>query len=116
MSNDIVNRDWGYWKVIAAKEPRIKIKELVIDPHGSLSYQRHFARNEHWFVLTGSVKIITSDNRHTSERIYSEFETIVIPKGTWHQAINCFDEPVSILEVQYGELCIEEDIERKNHV
>lgn len=115
MLNDTVEqRDWGYWRIIAEKAPQIKIKELVIDPQGALSYQRHFARNEHWFVLSGKVKIITSDTKHKSERIYGEYETIVIPKGTWHQAINDFEEPVSILEVQYGELCIEEDIERRH--
>ena len=31
---------------------------------------------------------------------------------SWHQIINTFNEPVHIIEIQYGDECIEEDIER----
>ena len=38
--------------------------------------------------------------------------TATINKGEWHQLTNGSDELLRILEVQYGETCIEEDIER----
>jgi mannose-6-phosphate isomerase-like protein (cupin superfamily) len=36
-----------------------------------------------------------------------------VPVGEWHQLTNPFDVPVKIVEIQYGDKCIEEDIERK---
>jgi mannose-6-phosphate isomerase-like protein (cupin superfamily) len=36
-----------------------------------------------------------------------------VPVADWHQLTNPFDAPVKIVEIQYGEQCIEEDIERK---
>ena len=114
MSNVIHERDWGHWEIIAEKEPKIKIKELVIEPGGALSFQKHNKRNEHWFILQGKCTILTQDEIQKQERIYGPYETCVIPKGQWHQASNTFDEPCHILEVQYGEICVEEDIERRH--
>jgi mannose-6-phosphate isomerase-like protein (cupin superfamily) len=36
-----------------------------------------------------------------------------ILKGEWHQLTNPFDIPCIIIEIQYGDKCVEEDIERK---
>jgi mannose-6-phosphate isomerase-like protein (cupin superfamily) len=36
-----------------------------------------------------------------------------IPVTEWHQLTNPFEVPCKIVEIQYGEQCIEEDIERK---
>ena len=41
---------------------------------------------------------------------------IIVPLKHWHQIINPFNEPVHIIEIQYGDECIEEDIERINYV
>ena len=35
-----------------------------------------------------------------------------IDEGQWHQLVNETDKPVKIIEIQYGENCIEDDIER----
>jgi mannose-6-phosphate isomerase-like protein (cupin superfamily) len=37
----------------------------------------------------------------------------LIPKEYWHQATNVSDKPCHILECQYGEECIEDDIVRQ---
>ena len=37
----------------------------------------------------------------------------LIPKGYWHLAKNVSDKPCHILECQYGEECIEDDIVRQ---
>ena len=52
-------REWGYWRVLDDKQPRIgqKVKELVINPGASLSNQKHEHRSEHWYVLEGTVQI-----------------------------------------------------------
>ena len=44
--------------------------------------------------------------------ILHETETLVIPAGTWHQLINPSRQELSIVEVQYGSECDEEDITR----
>jgi len=36
-----------------------------------------------------------------------------VPVTEWHQLTNPYDVPVKVVEIQYGENCIEEDIERK---
>lgn len=114
MSNDTQNRDWGHWKVIADKPPLVKIKELVLKPGGALSFQKHSKRSEHWFILQGHCTILIQDEVQKIERKYGPYETCIINKEQWHQASNMFTEPCHILEVQYGEECIEEDIERRH--
>jgi mannose-6-phosphate isomerase-like protein (cupin superfamily) len=37
--------------------------------------------------------------------------TDVIYKEEWHQLINNTDQPLKIIEIQYGEACDESDIE-----
>jgi len=77
-----------------------------------MSMQRHFCRAEHWYVLKGrcQVEIIRGD-----ERIIDPIEqnySYVIGQSVWHRGFNNFSEPCHILEVQHGEMCVEEDIER----
>ena len=46
-------------------------------------------------------------------QIVKQHETIDINQGSWHQLCNySTTEPLFILEVQQGDKCIEEDIER----
>ncbi len=104
-------RPWGYYKVLHDL-PGCKVKELVIEPGKSLSMQRHFKRSEHWYILKGKcqVEIVTDDGRtvDTVEQNYS----YVIGQNVWHRGFNHFTEPCHILEVQHGEICVEDDIER----
>ena len=76
--------------------------------------QRHKHRAEHWYILKGectfNVINISSDIEELGK--YKENHTITIEKDKWHQACNTTTEPCHILEVQYGDKCIEEDIVR----
>jgi len=40
-------------------------------------------------------------------------DSIDIPVGSWHHPQNRTDKPCLIVEIQHGEECEEEDIERK---
>ncbi len=102
-------RDWGYYRVLHHNGSTVKLKELTVDPGKSLSMQRHTKRAELWFVSEGMALLKTSDNAI----VYRQFDTVHIPSNSWHQLINATDEPLKIIEIQYGEDCIEEDIERK---
>jgi mannose-6-phosphate isomerase-like protein (cupin superfamily) len=44
---------------------------------------------------------------------WTKFTNAVISVNDWHQLSNETNEPLKILEIQYGEKCVEEDIERK---
>ena len=109
-------RDWGYWRVLDDKpEKGYKVKELVILPGKSLSDQRHFKRSEDWRILEGIVKMETEyegikDTVHLTQTSF----TYNIGKEVWHKASNPGTEPAHILEIQWGNECVEEDIERRN--
>ena len=45
--------------------------------------------------------------------ILKQHQTCIIYREDWHRAYNPYDKPCHILEVQYGNKCIEEDIERR---
>jgi len=101
-------RQWGYYRVIH-EVAGMKVKELVVEPGKSLSMQRHFKRKEFWVVQQGEC-IVNQEFTSVPLKIH---KTLVIPHGAWHQLTNPFDKPCHIIEIQYGEDCVEEDIERR---
>ena len=105
-------RPWGYWRVLDDKKTT-KVKELVIEPGKSLSDQQHFHRSEHWYILSGTVKIITEYTGSKTEVTLTKNSTYIIGDNVWHLATNVGTEPCHILEIQYGDMCIEEDIKRR---
>ncbi len=106
-------RNWGWYRVLDDKID-YKVKELVIEPGKSLSMQKHFLRSEHWYVLKGECVLDTEYKGRPESIALKELSGgYVIEKEVWHRAKNLTSEPCHILEVQYGEKCIEEDIERK---
>lgn len=109
--NPTTVRPWGSYCVLHTLNG-CKVKELVIEPGKSLSMQRHFNRSEHWYVLKGKcqVEIVEGDSRIIDT--IEQNSSYVIEKAMWHRAFNNFSTPCHILEVQHGEMCVEEDIER----
>jgi D-beta-D-heptose 7-phosphate kinase/D-beta-D-heptose 1-phosphate adenosyltransferase len=110
-------RNWGYWRVLDDKQPRVgqKVKELVINPGQSLSDQRHTYRSEEWHVLEGTVEMLLElPNGHVQTQVLSEHTSFTISPGTWHKVSNKLDVPAHIVEIQYGIKCIEDDIERRD--
>ena len=87
---------------------------MIITPGQSLSMQRHQLRAEHWYILKGECSFNTINVSSDIEELgtYTENKSITIEKKQWHQACNVTNEPCHILEVQYGEKCEEQDIER----
>ena len=47
-----VERNWGHYKVLYEGDDFV-VKELVINPHSSLSMQRHSYRSETWNLVSG---------------------------------------------------------------
>lgn len=109
-------RPWGYYRVLHENGPQVKLKELTVDPGKRLSMQRHKDRGEIWFVAEGIATLYNIDERSTDCELagnYNKFQTLFISKNQWHQLSNETDQPLKIIEIQYGDRCTEEDIERK---
>jgi cytidyltransferase-like protein len=107
-------RQWGYYRVLH-EVPGMKVKELTVNPGKSLSMQRHNLRAEYWIVSEGSAVVNSqmSSGYAMPSTVLVQHEEYKVPVKDWHQLTNPFNVPVKVVEIQYGEQCIEEDIERK---
>jgi len=108
-------RDWGYYRVLHEVGKEVKVKELTVDPGKRLSMQRHQERAEHWFVAEGTATVYTVNPTTTDielEGVYPKHKSLHIPRTQWHMLSNETNEPLKVVEIQYGTNCIEEDIER----
>ena len=101
-------RQWGYYRILH-DVAGCKVKELTVEPGKSLSMQKHFKRNEYWLVTDGKCKV----ENELETLIVHKHGTVQITKEQWHRLSNPFTEPCRLVEIQYGEHCIEDDIERK---
>jgi len=108
-------RSWGYYRILHEPNKNVKLKELTVDPGKSLSMQRHRDRSEFWFVSEGTASVYTVNQKTDYEPVgmFKEHQHIWISKESWHQLCNETDRPLKIIEIQYGDNCVEEDIERK---
>tara|TARA_B100000900_G_C20541596_1_gene700717 strand:- start:92 stop:871 length:780 start_codon:yes stop_codon:yes gene_type:complete len=110
------NRIWGlFYNLFDSSD--VKVKELIIKPKKGMSFQRHKKRNEIWLVSEGSCEVLYSKNnpKFKDSIILNKFDKFMISKGDWHQITNPFVEDCHIIEIQYGDAVIEEDIERLNY-
>jgi cytidyltransferase-like protein len=107
-------RQWGYYRVLH-EVPGMKVKELTVDPGKSLSMQRHHLRAEYWMVSEGSAVVNSQmDSGYSMPPVTLEkHQEYRVPVADWHQLTNPFSVPVKVVEIQYGQQCVEEDIERK---
>jgi cytidyltransferase-like protein len=106
-------RQWGYYRVLH-EVPGMKVKELTVDPGKSLSMQKHQLRAEYWMVSEGScvVNSMLPNGYKLPPKDLTTHQEFKIPVAEWHQLTNPYDLPCKIVEIQYGQSCVEEDIER----
>jgi D-beta-D-heptose 7-phosphate kinase/D-beta-D-heptose 1-phosphate adenosyltransferase len=109
-------RTWGYYRVLHEVGSHAKLKELTVNPKTCLSMQRHEHRAEFWFVAEGEATVYTVDPHSTDYDLLASparHQHTWIQLNEWHQLCNETDQPLRLIEIQYGENCVEEDIERK---
>lgn len=113
---DSEERSWGKFFNIFT-DYRLKVKELIVSPGKGMSLQRHFKRNEIWFVSKGSCKVnfSNSDPDSVSNILLNTEDTFHVRVGKWHQIFNPFKDPCHLIEIQYGEEISEEDIQRHSY-
>jgi mannose-6-phosphate isomerase-like protein (cupin superfamily) len=104
-------RPWGYYRVLHTEGKHIKVKELVVEPRQSLSSQRHLYRSEFWLVSKGRAAVGIGEEESVIHLV--EQEELHIDAGKWHRLFNDTDDPIHIIEIQYGTLCEEDDIDRR---
>ena len=108
-------RNWGYYRVLHEVGPGTKLKELTVNPKTCLSMQRHEERSEFWFVAEGQASVYSMDAGSDHEHIgdFNQHQYVFIGRNQWHMLCNETEEPLKLIEIQYGANCVEEDIERK---
>jgi len=107
------NRVWGsFYNFYDSKE--VKVKELVVKPKKGMSFQKHNHRNEIWLVIKGCCEVIYSEHNPESKEtvVLNKFDKFIVKKGQWHQITNPFEKDCHLIELQYGNSVVEEDIER----
>ena len=102
-----VYRPWGFYTVIAQGEGFLT-KIIHVNPKQRLSLQSHNHRSEHWVVLNGTAMVVLD----SKELILNSGHSVDIPIKAIHSLQNPYDEAVEVIEVQKGDLLIEEDIIR----
>ncbi len=109
-------RIWGSFFNLF-EEDQIKVKELIVKAGKGMSFQRHFKRSEIWLVSHGSCIVnFSKGSKADKEKItLNKFDHYLVPLGNWHQITNPFKDDCHIIEIQYGEACVEDDIERSEY-
>ena len=102
-----VNRPWGFYTVIAQGDG-FQTKIIHVNQGQKLSVQSHNHRSEHWVVLNGMAKVILE----AKELILSPGHSVDIPVKAIHSLQNPYKEDLEIIEVQKGDILLEDDIVR----
>lgn len=99
-------RPWGHYENLLDEE-FYKVKRLVVKPNQQLSLQYHHHRSEYWTVVKGG-GFVTIEDQVYSAKVHSTF---TIECGQKHR-LRADENGITIIEVQLGSQCIEEDIVR----
>lgn len=103
------HRPWGTYTVLE-ESAGYKIKRIEVKPGCRLSLQKHFHRNEHWIVVSGTATVTVGNKT----RLVRPNESTYIKMGEIHRLENEGKIPVVLIEAQVGEYTGEDDIVRIN--
>ncbi len=101
------HRPWGTYSILE-DTPGYKIKRIIVNPGKRLSLQKHYHRNEHWIVVSGTATVTVGDET----KIIRPNESTYIKMGEVHRLANDGVIPVVLIEAQVGEYTGEDDIVR----
>ncbi len=100
-------RPWGTYTVLE-DTPGYKIKRIEVKPGKRLSLQKHYHRNEHWIVVSGTATVTVGK----ITKLVRPNESTYIKMGELHRLSNEGKIPVVLIEAQVGEYTREDDIVR----
>ncbi len=101
------HRPWGTYTILEEAKG-YKIKRIEVKPSKRLSLQKHFHRNEHWIVVSGTATVTVGEET----RLVRPNESTYIKMGEIHRLENQGKIPVILIEAQVGEYTGEDDIVR----
>ncbi len=101
------HRPWGTYTVLE-DSVGYKIKRIEVKPGKRLSLQKHYHRNEHWIVVSGTATVTVGDKK----QYIRPNESTYIKMGELHRLENEGKIPVVLIEAQVGEYTGEDDIVR----
>lgn len=101
------HRPWGTYTILE-ESPGYKIKRIEVKPGKRLSLQKHYHRNEHWIVVSGTATVRVGDHSFNVR----PNESTYIKMGELHRLSNEGKIPVVLIEAQVGEYTGEDDIVR----
>jgi mannose-1-phosphate guanylyltransferase len=101
------HRPWGTYTVLE-DTPGYKIKRIEVKPGKRLSLQKHYHRNEHWIVVSGTATVTVGE----TTKLIRPNESTYIKMGEVHRLENQGKIPVVLIEAQVGEYTGEDDIVR----
>lgn len=104
---EISHCPWGCFEVLAESQG-YKVKRINVAPGGCLSLQRHHFRAEHWFIVRGEGVVTVGDQ----SSLLRAGSAVDIPRKTKHRMANSTDHDLIFIEIQTGEYCGDDDIER----
>ena len=86
-------------------------KGLLLVPNTSLCHQlasdfNDYSSHNGWDINDHIHTIFAGQDKNSNQSLY-------ISTNEWHQLANETSQPLKLIEIQYGDSCIEEDIERK---
>jgi len=100
-------RPWGSYTILD-EHSGYKIKRIEVKAGKRLSLQKHFHRNEHWIVVSGTATVTVGDKKY----LVRPNENTYIKMGEIHRLENEGKIPVVLIEAQVGEYTGEDDIIR----
>ena len=101
------HRPWGTYEVLV-DTTGYKVKKIEVKSGKRLSLQKHFHRNEHWIVVSGTATVTVGNEI----KLLRPNESTYIKMGEVHRLANEGKIPVVIIEAQVGEYTGEDDIVR----
>ena len=107
MNYELVSKPWGHYRVLYKGE-KILTKQIVVNPEGKLSLQKHQHRAEIWRVDQGTGLLSLAGET----RLLTKGDIVRIPKQAFHRVENTGDDLLVIFEIQTGDILSEDDIIR----
>ena len=105
------HRPWGSYEILLDEE-NCKVKKIIVNPAGKLSYQYHHKRSEVWTIISGTGALTLDDDMSFA----SAGRVIRIDQGQKHRIENTGQEDLVFIEVQTGTYFGEDDIVRLEDV
>ena len=98
---------WG-WSTVLHDRPDCRVSEVVLDPGGATTPQRHSGCDAHWLVVAGAAAVTVDGTAHE----LAPGQSVLVPRGSTHCLANRGPQPLRLIEVQFGAQAVTDGAER----